>query len=405
MTTKGLADEMVRKIIHLDLDAFFCAVEALREPSLRGKCFAVGGSPEGRGVIASCSYPARKFGVHSAMPTARALQLCPELIVLHGRRDLYSDYSRKVMAQLHNFTDLVQQISIDEAFMDVSDLRSPAEQIARQVQSAIWDELHLPCSLGVATNKLVAKIANTVGKSTASKDGPPMKINIIPPGEEAAFLAPLDVSELWGVGPKTAAALQDLGIETIGDIARWPEADLVRRFGQHGRALARRSRGIDDRDVTTEHEVKSISHEVTFAEDVTDEAELRRTVCRLAENVGRRLRRAELGGTTVKIKLRWSDFTTLTRQTTLDQATDQDREITQTALQLLEHNWPRGKPVRLIGVGVANLSDPIRQLNLWDDDVERGQRLQEAVDDLRDRFGRNAIRRAIEIKPDAAERD
>ncbi|MGC9347206.1 MAG: DNA polymerase IV [Anaerolineae bacterium] len=391
---------MARKIIHLDLDAFFCAVEALHDPSLRGKAFAVGGSPEGRGVIASCSYPARKFGIHSAMPTARALQLCPELIVLHGHRDAYRSYSRKVMQQLHNFTELVEQISIDEAFIDVSDLRAPADELARKVQAAIWEELSLPCSLGVATNKLVAKIANNVGKSSAPKDGPPMKIMVIPPGGEAAFLDPLDVSELWGVGPKTAAALRHLGIKTIGDLARWPEDDLIRRFGEHGRDLARRARGIDDRDVITEHDVKSISHEVTFADDVTDEAELRRTVCRLAEDVGRRLRRAELAGTTVKIKLRWSDFTTLTRQTTLPQPADQDREITQTALRLLEDNWPQGKPVRLIGVGVSNLMDPVRQLNLWDDTIERGQRLQEAVDELRDRFGRDAIRRAIEIRPD-----
>ena len=396
---------MVRKIIHLDLDAFFCAVEALRDPSLQGKPFAVGGRPEHRGVIASCSYRARVFGVRSAMPTARALQLCPELIVVSGSHHEYSTYSHRVIAHLHNLTNLIEQISIDEAFIDVSDLRAPVERIAAELQATIMREVRLPCSLGVATNKLVAKIANNVGKKSSRGGAPPMAIKVVPPGEEAAFLAPLPVDELWGVGPKTAAELQALGIATIGDLARWPEADLAARFGKHGHDLARRACGIDDRPVTSEHEVKSISNETTFAQDVADEAELKRTLCRLAESVGRRLRHAALAGGTVKIKLRWSDFTTLTRQVTLPVLTDRDDDIYRAAQQLLDDHWPKGKPVRLIGIGVSSLAPPREQLHLWDTTSQKGQRLQLALDEVRDRFGRDAIQRAIEVSHDPSDQD
>jgi DNA polymerase-4 len=393
---------MTRTIIHLDLDAFFCAVEAQRDPSLHGKPFAVGGSPDARGVVASCSYPARKFGVHSAMPMARAVQLCPDLIIVPGRHHVYGEVSKKVMAHLYNLSHLVETLSIDEAFVDVSDLRPPAIEIAQELQATIWDALRLPCSLGVATNKLVAKIANNIGKASAARStsGPPRAIKIVPPGYEAAFLAPLPVTELWGVGPKTAASLADLGIATIGDLAAWPERDLTRRFGKHGRALARRARGIDARPVQTEHEVKSISRETTFAHDVTDALKLHRTLCRLSEDVGRRLRDAGLAGSTVKIKLRWSDFTTLTRQVTLAQPTAQDDVIRREAEALLKAAWTRGKPVRLIGVGVTNLGEPHRQLSLWETRDEKGRHLQQALDQVRDRFGSDAIRHAFELDGD-----
>jgi DNA polymerase IV len=394
---------MARKIIHLDLDAFFCAVEAQRDPSLHGKPFAVGGSPDARGVVASCSYPARKFGIHSAMPMAQAVQRCPDLIIVPGRHHVYSEMSKRVMVHLDNLSHHVEKISIDEAFVDVSDLRPSAIEIARELQATIWDSLRLPCSLGVATNKLVAKIANTIGKASAATDGPPMAIKVVPPGYEATFLAPLPVAELWGVGPKTAASLGELGIETIGDLASWPEQDLIRRFGQHGRSLARRAQGSDDRPVENQHEVKSISREVTFARDVTDERKLHRTLCRLSEDVGRRLRDADLAGSTVKIKLRWSDFTTLTRQVTLDQPTYQDDVIRREAEGLFGSTWTRGKPVRLIGVGVTNLGDPHRQLSLWATRDERGRKLQQALDNVRDRFGSDAIRHAFELDGDEKE--
>ena len=392
---------MPRKIIHLDLDAFFCAVEALRDPALHGKPFAVGGRPEYRGVVSSASYAARKYGVRSAMPTGRALQLCPDLILVLGRHTQYSKYSRQVMSHLHNFAHAVQQISIDEAFIDVSDLRAPGEETARKLQSCIWEDLRLPCSLGVATSKLVAKIANNVGKATAKNEGPPMAITVVPPGEEAAFLAPLPITELWGVGPKTGKSLRSLGIETIGDLAAWPEAELVGRFGKHGEDLARRARGIDSRAVAPERGAKSISHEVTYAQDVADEDQLKRTIMRLSDNVGRRLRRAELRAATVKIKLRWSDFTTLTRQVTLPEPTDQDAVIYEAAVQLLQANWRPGRPVRLIGVGTMNLTDTATQLRLWETGTQRGQRLQETLDTLRDRYGRDAIQRAFVVEAPA----
>lgn len=394
------ARPQARKILHLDLDAFFCAVEEQHDPSLRGKPFAVGGSPDQRGVVASCSYAARVYGVRSAMPMVRALQLCPRLLVVPSRHGVYGEVSKEVMERCYNLTPLVEQLSIDEAFLDVSDLRAPAETLARRLQATIHEELRLPSSLGVAANKLLAKAANDVGKARAKGTGSPMAITVVPPGEEASFLAPLPVSALWGVGPKTERTLQALGIETIGDLARWPQEALVQRFGQHGRDLARRARGLDDRPVVTEHETKSVSKETTFAVDVSDRATLRRTLLQLTRGVGRRLRRAELAGTTVKLKLRWSDFTTLTRQTTLSHATNQDAEIHEAAQALFLKAWPAGKPVRLIGVGVTGLEEPVQQLGLWETASERGQRLQEALDALRERYGDDAVRRASELAPE-----
>ena len=262
---------MARTILHLDLDAFYCAVEENQNPELRGKPFAVGGKPDERGVVASCSYAARKFGVRSAMPMSRALRLCPGLIIVSGRHRLYSEASRQVMERLEKLTALVEQISIDEAFLDISDLSDPPEHIARGLQAGIRDELHLPSSIGIAPNKLVAKIATEVGKKAAKGDKPPFALTIVPAGKEAEFLSPLPADMLWGVGPKTSARLSELGIHTIGDIARWPEAELVRLFGENGREMARHARGQDDRPVVTEREIKSISQEVTFSRDVRDD--------------------------------------------------------------------------------------------------------------------------------------
>jgi DNA polymerase-4 len=234
------------------------------------------------------------------------------------------------------------------------------------LQTTINEKLDLPCSIGVASNKLVAKIATNLGKSGARKGQPPNAIVVVPPGQEAAFLAPLPVRELWGVGPKTAAQLAALGIQTVGGIAAWSEVDLARRFGKHGYDLARRARGIDERPVEVERETKSVSKEITFEHDVSDREVLRRTLLGLSEGVGQQLRQSELRGNTVKLKLRWSDFTTLTRQVTLNGPTNQDIEIYQTAMQLLEKAWPSGKPVRLIGVGVSGFELPQRQLSLWE---------------------------------------
>jgi len=356
----------MRKIIHLDLDAFFCAVEELRNPALVGKPFAVGGRPEERGVVASCSYAARRFGVHSAMPMGRALRLCPELRIVPGRHGDYAQASRQVMERLHRLTAQVEQISIDEAFLDASELPGEAELLARALQATINQELHLPCSLGVAGNKLVAKIANDYGKGLARGEKPPHTVTLVPPGEEAAFLAPLPVERLWGVGPKTAARLAEIQVLTIGDLARQDEAGLVRLFGKNGHDLYRHARGIDDSPVVTFHEPRSASQEITFARDVRDEAHLRQTLHELAQGVEERLRSDGYAGVTVKLKLRWPDFTTLTRQTTLPAPTDQAEQIYQVALQLFERVWQPGKAVRLLGVGVSGFGQTARQLSLWE---------------------------------------
>lgn len=385
-----------RKILHLDLDAFFCAVEELRNPELRGKAFAVGGRPDQRGVVSSCSYAARRFGIHSAMPMARAVRQCPELIVVSGNYASYSLASRQVMARLRALTPLVEQISIDEAFLDVSGLEAAPEALARQLQVQIMEELSLPASLGAATNKLVAKIASDVGKYRARQagvTGPPNAITVVPPGEEAAFLAPLPVNMLWGVGPKTEERLAELGVLTIGDLAQLSPERMQGQFGKHGEDLARRSRGIDTRPVVTEHEAKSISQETTFARDLSDRTRLLATLQRQAEKVGGRVHKNGMLFTTVKIKLRWPDFTTLTRQTTLSQPTDEVELIYQLAESLFLKEWRPGKAVRLIGVGVSGLSEGPRQLGLWDEGPQKERRLQDTVAELRDKYGQDVISR------------
>jgi DNA polymerase-4 len=382
---------MPRTILHLDLDAFFCAVEELRDPSLRGKPFAVGGKPDQRGVVASCSYAARQFGVRSAMPMARALKLSPELIVISHHHGNYGEMSDKVMERLNALSPLVEQISIDEAFVDISDILDPAEVTARRIQTQVRTELGLPCSVGVASNKLVAKIATEVGKHSARGAGPPNAVTVVPAGKEAEFLAPLPVGMLWGVGPKTASNLGELGIKTIGDLAAWNEKDLVARFGEHGREMARHARGISDSALVTEHEVKSISQETTFARDVRDDKVLETTLKELSAQVGRRLRRSDLSGKTVKLKIRWPDFTTLTRQATLASPTDQDDEIAGIAIRLMKDVRSSGKPVRLIGVGVSGLTTEARQLELWGMESEKKRKFQDVIDELQEKFGEKTV--------------
>ena len=384
---------MPHTILHLDLDAFFCSVEELADPTLRGKAFAVGGLPEERGVVASCSYAARQFGVHSAMPMSRALRICPGLLVISHHHADYGEMSDKVMERLGDLSPLVEQISIDEAFVDISDLREDPHTVAARLQRRVNTELGLPCSIGIAYNKLMAKIATEVGKKTSKKGQPPNAICIVAPGTEAAFLAPLPADMLWGVGPKTSLSLAGHGIKTIGDLARQPEADLVRWFGENGRELSQRAHGRDDNPVVTEHEVKSISQETTFIRDESDDKRLAGTLRDLSAQVGRRLRRHSLAGSTVKIKLRWPDFTTLTRQVTLPQPTDQDEEIYTTVLKLLSDVRKPGKAVRLIGVGVSSLGEPLRQMELWGGKSEKSRKLQAALDLLQEKYGKTAIQR------------
>ncbi len=385
---------MPRIILHLDLDAFFCAAEEIEHPELKGKAFAVGGKPEERGVVASCSYAARLVGVHSAMPMAQAYRLCPGLIVLSPRHHHYGELSNKVMEKLRQVTAQVEQISIDEAFMDITDIQEVPESLARRLQGEIRDQFGLPCSIGIASNKLVAKIATEVGKKAGKKGSPPFGLISVPAGEEEAFLASLPADMLWGVGPKTSRRLAEFGIHTIGDIARWPEGELVRLFGENGRDLARHAKGRDDRPIVIEHETKSISQETTFSRDVRDDRLLQKTLREMSAQVGRRLRQNNLVGTTVKLKLRWPDFTTLTRQVTLPQSTDEDEKISKMALDLLKSVRSPGKPVRLIGVGVSNLGPPVKQLELWGAASEKSRQLQKVVDALREKYGEDVIHHA-----------
>jgi DNA polymerase-4 len=387
-----------RKILHLDLDAFFCAVEERRRPDLRGKPFAVGGRPNERGVISSCSYSARQYGVHSAMPTARALKLCPDLILVTPEHHAYHEASVQVMEILNQLTPLVEQISIDEAFMDVSDLPQSGLELAKILQASIFEKTGLPCSIGVATNKLVAKIATNIGKSTHRASSPPRAILVVSPGEETAFLAPLPVRELWGVGPKMSAHLVELGITTIGELAKMPETWMVKQFGKWGYEMSQHARGMDDRPIELLREAKSISQEVTFDRDIAEQKRLEDTLLELSTQVGYRLRKDGLNGSTVRIKLRWPDFSSHTRQLTLQQSTDQDGIIFNVARQLFHSLWQPGRAVRLLGVGVSGLSNQVYQMSLWDGSNEKERRLLAALDALRQRYGEEAVQRGRTVR-------
>ncbi len=391
----------MRKILHLDLDAFFCAVEELRQPELRGTAFAVGGRPEERGVVSSCSYPARQMGVHSAMPMGQAMRQCPGLQVVAPNFPAYRAYSQQVMAILHEHTALVEQLSIDEAFLDLSDLPQPGIELARMLQEQINSRTRLPCSIGVATNKLLAKTATDMGKARSKSDQPPNAIEVVQPGQEAAYLAPLPARALWGVGPKTATRLNELGIKTIGDLARMPEATLVRQFGQSGRDMFYHARGLDDRPVMVERGAKSISQEITFDRDCRSSAVLHDTIKSLSKAVAQNLREKSLCASTIRLKIRWSDFSTHTRQVTLAQPTDQDGVVGQAAEDLLHSIWTDGRPVRLIGVGAARLAPAAHQLSLWDTPDQKERRLLRALDELRERFGSDAVvnGRSLDRKP------
>jgi len=378
-----------RAIIHLDLDAFFVAVERLDDPSLIGVPVIVGGRPDARGVVSSASYEARAFGVHSAMPTAQALRLCPKAVLAPGNRRRYVAMSNQVMAILAEYTPLLEPVSIDEAFLDVTGTEGhygPPTQLAHTLQDHIEGELGLSASLGVASNKLVAKIASDFRK--------PHGVTVVPPGAEAAFLAPLPIRRLWGVGPVMARELARLGIQTIGDLANVSASTLRAHFGAQGEGLWRAAHGIDDRPVTPEHEAKSLSREETFAQDIGDATVLRRELLRLSDAVASRLRRHNLQARTVAIKLRYGDFTTLTRQVTLAEPTDTGPVIYAQALALFEAAWDRRQPVRLLGVGAAGLCQQARQLRLFEQQAARQAQLDSALDRIRARFGEGAIQRA-----------
>ncbi len=338
----------MRHILHADFDAFYASVEQLDAPELRGKPVVVGGSAEGRGVVASASYEARGFGVRSAMPMRTAQRLCPEAVRVGARFDRYREISQRVMSMFRDLTPLVEPLSLDEAYLDVTAVATNGEQpamIAAELRRRVKVELGLTISIGVATSKSVAKIASDMDK--------PDGLTVVAPGDERAFLAPLPIGKLWGVGPKTAERLIAAGVETIGDIARQDEGWLVGMFGKHGAQMRRLALGEDDSAVVARRETKSVSAETTFARDTGDAEMLQEVVNRLSQRVAQQLRRKELQGRTVKLKLRLSDFTTFTRQRTLPHAVQSADELSRSAGELLRAELYGRRRFRLVGVGVS----------------------------------------------------
>jgi len=392
-----------RTILHVDLDAFFAAVEQRDQPELRGKPVVVGmGGSNDRGVVAAASYEARVFGVHSALPIRTARRLCPDCIFVPVRGAVYASVSRDVMAILRRFTPVVEPISIDEAFMDVTASRAlfgDGRAIATRIKATIREELELTASVGVASTKLVAK----VGSDLRKPDG----LVVVEPGDEAAFLAPLPISRLWGVGPSTAAALRDFGVATIGDLAAMDRASLVRRFGQHGAALVDRAHGRDVDPVSDPDAAKSVGHEHTFDEDTSDPEVLERTLLTMSEGVSARLRDAGVRATTVTVKVRDSAFATVTRQRKLVEPTDLTEPIWRAALDLARPEF-RGKRIRLVGVTASGLGER-DQLAMFDGiSDDRQRRVVVAADELRHRFGTRAVTRARLVRtgiPAPFERD
>ena len=389
---------MTRTIIHLDMDAFFVSVEELFDPGLRGKAVVVGGQADQRGVVSAASYEARKFGVHSAMPLRRAAQLCPHAIFVDGHPTRYREMSRRVFEVLNQFSPKVEMASIDEAYLDLTGserLLGRPVKAGTDLHDAVKRATGLNCSLGIATSRLLAKVASDQAK--------PNGLLWIPPGLEAAFLAPLDVRRIPGVGSKTEAKLAQLGIHRVGDLAAVDEAFVESLLGKWGLALVGKAHGLDaggyfQGDVGDREDPKSISHEHTFREDTTDSELLEATLAKLAQMVGRRLREHELYCRTVQIKLRYSDFTTLTRAHTLDQPTQIDIELIEHSRLLFRRNW-NGSPVRLLGVQTSALHHTEGQLNLLEGEKTRKWRSAlSAVDKLRDRFGEKTVSVASGLK-------
>ncbi|MFO1541031.1 MAG: DNA polymerase IV [Chloroflexota bacterium] len=387
-------------ILHVDLDAFFAAVEQRDRPELRGRPVVVGGSdPTRRGVVSAASYEARRFGVRSAMPLRTAHRLCPDAVFLPVDGARYAAVSRAVMAILRRFSPLVEQVSIDEAFLDVAGteaLHGSPEAVARAIRAAIASEERLTASVGVAGSRLVAKIASDLRKPDA--------LVVVPAGTEADFLAPLPIGRLWGVGEKTRAALAELGVRTIGDLAALPEDVLLRRLGANGPLLLGRARGVDPTPVGTGEAAKSVGHEHTFPEDTSDAEAIDRTLLALADGVARRLRTGGVRAATVTVKVRDATFATHTRQRTLAAPTDDAAELRAIAAALAAPLL-RGARIRLLGIAASGLTDR-EQLGLFDDPTGtrgRAARAERAADAVRARFGSGAIVRARLLGSDVAE--
>ena len=376
-----------RTIMHVDLDAFFVSVEQVLNPELRGKPVVVGGRPDRRGVVAAASYEARAFGLHSAMPLATAVRLCPQAIFIEGSFPRYRDASKKFMAILADFSPFLEPMGLDEAYLDVTgfeSLHGSIHRMAMAIKRRAKDELQLNASVGIAGCKVVAKVASDLSK--------PDGLLEVPSGEERTFLAPLSIERLPGIGKKTEQKLKGLGIKTLGQLSRMPLEALKSHFGAFGETLHRSANGIDDRDVSPPAEARSISRETTFDKDVDERPMLEATLRYLAERVGSNLRHQGKQAKTVTLKLRYADFTTITRSRTLPQAIDTDDVIYDTGATLLRRALAiERQPVRLIGIGVANLVEPGRQLTMLDPRDQRQEQLNRAIDRIRDRYGFAAI--------------
>lgn len=407
MTTSDSAPWAARAILHVDMDAFFAAVEQLDHPEWRGRPVIVGGRAEGRGVVSTASYEARQFGVHSAMASARAEQLCPNAIWASPRFERYQEIATAVRGIFRDETPFVQPVSIDEAYLDVSPGRVTAEdpvEIAKRIRRRVA-ELGVTASVGVATSKTVAKIASDFEK--------PDGLTVVRPGTEAAFLAPLPVRAMGGIGPRSAERLLAHGVGTLGDVARLDAETAEALMGSQGPSLALRARGFDDSPVRINDPAKSISAERTFAVDVRTPAEVEDALLSLAARVGRRLRRKGIAGRTVTVKLRFSDFTTRTVRRTLDVACDDETRFGPIAYQLVRQAWHPGVGLRLLGIGLSGFDERSTQLGLLVEDLRdahapgdsdaasssaRREGLVRGLDAVRERFGEGAVRFGREIK-------
>jgi DNA polymerase-4 len=387
------------------MDAFFVSVEELFEPSLKGKPVVVGGRPNERGVVSAASYAARRFGINSAMPLRTAYKLCPQAIFVDGHPERYRECSHQVYDVLHSFSPLVEMASIDEAYLDMTGterLYGPPLRAAHLLHERMKQTTRLNCSVGIAASRLVAKISSDQAK--------PNGVLWVIPGHEPAFLAPLDVRKVPGVGKVTERNLHALGIRKVGDLARLDEDFLEQRFGKWGMALAGKSRGLDaggwfDTGIGEDAGPKSISHEHTFGEDTADLGQLESTLAHLCEMVGRRLREHKLAARTIQLKLRYSDFSTITRAHSVGRATQVDTELYSEIRELFRKNWNKGAPVRLLGVHVSSWDEGDAQMELLGDGKhEKWQQALAAADRLRDKFGESAVGLAAGMKGKFRER-
>jgi len=382
-----------RIIVHVDMDAFFAAVEQRDRPDIRGRPVIVGGTPEGRGVVSAASYEARKFGVHSAMPAAQAVRLCPQGVFLPVDFEKYRAASGQIMEVLAGQSDRIEQISIDEAFLDLSDRADgfpAAERTAKRIKRDIRSEVRLTASVGVAPNKFLAKLASDHRK--------PDGLVVIRPHEAEGFLAPLPVGRIWGVGPKTAARLEAAGLRTIGDVAVAPIDQLRRLLGAWADVARELARGIDERPVEPVREAKSLSAERTFPTDIQNIGEMRRALAEMSEEVVGRLQSEGAKARTVAIKIRFADFRTITRQTKLSEPTDQPAIFRRTAHELLDGVERGEEGIRLLGVRASDLEHGPGQLSLFDEAAQRRGQLERTLSYLRTRYGPDAVKWAREME-------